>query len=44
MDNQAVEGVAYADAARFRVVDNQPSDVQVALGVEIGVHHAGVTG
>ena len=41
MNEQTVEGVADADAARLGVVDDGLAHLQVAVLVEVGVHHAG---
>ena len=41
MDQQTVERVADADAARLGVVDDSLAHLQVAVFVEVGIHNAG---
>ena len=41
MNEKTVEGVADRDAAGFGIIDNGAAHLQVAVFIEIGVHHAG---
>ena len=39
MDKQAIQRIADADATRFGIQDNPLAHLQIALGIEISIHH-----
>ena len=41
MDKQAVQGIADTDATGLGIVDDSLAHLQVAVLVEVGVHHTG---
>ena len=43
MDDETVEGVAYANTARFGVVDDAYSFLQVSILVKVGMANAGTS-